>query len=492
MTIHSKRQRKEGGYVLLGILLLLALGLVVTAGMLQSATGTLSTRKVTESNTKNFYDVERTINMVTAWLQDNSKNLVNAFNSSNFSNNFDLGDPVAGVNEGTAFAVPTLVKMKGTNNAVQLTNSAFFGTSAFPQTTNIDTNASFDAVSAFEGANFGTGVNVRLLMVWALATDGHYQPIFRVDAVTGGSEPEHGVHGLNFIRSSLLTGPGGVGFYASGGGLETGSPNNVCWSYKYSWDAGTNAWNRGAARSNCIVLGRAGIALKSAIHGSVLTNQDEGITLNGGSVSGTMCQHAGCHSYSLPVVPDWQARCGGEAAVTVVAAANPTNLVSGDALSQQCYQDVTIPSNKTINFATADKPYYIKNLVPQNNSNSKITFTTVGPGHKYILYVDNLANGAINGNQLVATNLAPNQLEIYITKGGTLILNGTASMNGVITGREDLLIKHAGNFPFYGAYRAGTVKVIGNATLGYDEALGSAPALTDISFSLYKASQRYR
>jgi hypothetical protein len=121
-----------------------------------------------------------------------------------------------------------------------------------------------------------------------------------------------------------------------------------------------------------------------------------------------------------------------------------------------------------------------------------MTFATTGPGNKYTIYVDNFVGGSINGNQLVATNLAPNQLEIYVTTDGTLTLNGTASMNGVITMTENSTIRHNGNFPFYGAYRAGAVNVIGNAVLGYDEGIVGTPSLSDINFTLYKASQRYR
>ena len=121
-----------------------------------------------------------------------------------------------------------------------------------------------------------------------------------------------------------------------------------------------------------------------------------------------------------------------------------------------------------------------------------MSFTTVGPGHKYTLFVDNFVGGSINGNQMISTNLAPNQLEINLTQDGTLTLNGTATMNGVFVGRENHTIKHNGNFPFYGAYRSGAVSVIGNAVLGYDEALGAGTAISDINFTLFKASQRYR
>ncbi len=488
----SQLRSRDHGYVLLGVLIVVAVSMIITAGMLTSATGTLSTRKVMESNTKNFYSVERSINAVTAWLQSNSKNIVTAFNSTNFHNNFDLGDPTVGDNEGTAFAVPTLIKMKGSSNAVQLTNSSFFGTSAFPATTNIDSGASFNAATAFQGTDFGGDVSVRLLVVWATSTDGHYQPIFRVDAVTGQSGPEHGVHGINFIKSSLVASNGGVGYFASLGDFQTSTPNNECWSYQYTWNAATSTWSRGAARSNCLITGLDDIALKSAIHGSVMTNKTQGINLVGGSISGQRCEGAGCVSYTLPNYPNWAARCGSVPVRDVAGTAATLAITSGPTLAEQCYRNITIGANKSVKFTTPNQPYYIQNITPQNNSNSQVFFTTVGPSNKYTLYVDNFMGGQVNGNQLVATNLAPNQLEINLTLDGTLTLNGTAAMNGVFIGRENFTIKHNGNFPFYGAYRSGAVSVIGNAVLGYDEALGGLPVLSDINFTLFKASQRYR
>src|SRR5262245_61601978 len=99
---------RENGYMLVAVVMILAVSLLITAGMLQASMGSSSIRTVAEKNTKNFYNVERTINTLTAWLQANSKNMVNAFNSANFATNFDLGDPVVGTNEGSAFAVPTM------------------------------------------------------------------------------------------------------------------------------------------------------------------------------------------------------------------------------------------------------------------------------------------------------------------------------------------------------------------------------------------------
>lgn len=489
-----RKNKGEDGYILVGVLIVVSLALIISASLSQSAATMSSIRGVIYKNQDNFYDVERSINTVTAWIQSNSKNIVTAFNSTNFSTNFDLGSPTIGDNVGTGFPQPSMIKMRGTSHAVQLTNNSYFGTSAFPTTTNIDTGASFDAASSFSSYDFGSGVNVRLLVVWALATNGNYEPIFRVDAVTGGANPERGVQGFNFIKSALVTGQAGIGYYAETGDFKTGNTNNACWSYQYAYDAALGTWSKGAARSNCVIIARDDIQLKSAIHGNVSTTKNNGINLDGGSVSGTKCTGSSCGiTYTLPNNPAWATQCAGQTSADFTATGTATPIYSGSTLATQCAnRDLIVGSNQGVVFKTADQPYYFRTIDLQNNSNSKISFDTVGPGHKYIIYADSIVGAKINGNQLISTNLAPSQLEIYLTQDGDLTLDGTAAINGVIVKNANSTINFSGNFSFCGALRANAVSVTGNAVMCYDEGLGGNPALTDINFTLYKASQRYR
>ena len=122
-----------------------------------------------------------------------------------------------------------------------------------------------------------------------------------------------------------------------------------------------------------------------------------------------------------------------------------------------------------------------------------MTFTTVGPGNKYTLYVESFAGNQLNGNQWVATNLAPNQVEINLTNDTSFTLNGTAQMNGIFNCNNNSTANLLGNFTFNGAIRCNAITVGGNAVFNYDEGIAAtAGALSDIQFSLYKASQRYR
>ena len=491
MNANQFHRSDERGYTLVAVLVITAFCLVLTSAMLEYARHSASLRTVTSSNTRNYYEVEKTINSVTAWLQSNSKNLVNAFNSSNFNTNFDITSPSIGDNEGTAFQVPTLVKMKGTNHAVQLTNNAFFGTSYFPTTTNIDTAASYNAVTSFTGTNFGN-VSIRILLVWARSTDGHYEPVFRIDAITG-SDPQRGVHGINFVRSDLVVSGIGFGYYSDDGDFVTGTPNNTCNSYQWTWNAGTSTWTRGASRSNCVLLGKDDMTFKGKIWGSVYTKKSGGLDApSQANISGTKCQGSGCHSYTLPSQQHWTANCNAanQGDVTV---GTSTTLSAGGTMATRCWRDITIGSNKTLVLNTPNVPYYFRTMTFQNNSNSKMTFTTVGPGNKYTLYVESFAGNQLNGNQWVATNLAPNQVEINLTNDTSFTLNGTAQMNGIFNCNNNSTANLLGNFTFNGAIRCNAITVGGNAVFNYDEGIAAtAGALSDIQFSLYKASQRYR
>ena len=182
-----KRDSKEGGYVLIGVLIMTALTLLVTSGMLDFSASNAKTRAIVTTQAENYYEVEETLNRVVAWLQTNSKYLITAFNSANFSSNFDLGSPSTGANEGQHFSVPTMVKMAGTNDSVLLSNNSFFGVSAFPPTEHIDTSVSFDAVNEFSSANLGPA-NARVILIWARESDGNYEPIFRIDVVTASDD----------------------------------------------------------------------------------------------------------------------------------------------------------------------------------------------------------------------------------------------------------------------------------------------------------------
>ncbi len=475
--------RKDKGFVLLGVLILLSLALLITSGMLDSAATNSKTRALVNTQSAYYYEVEETMNRVVAWLQENSKNMVKAFDKDHFPNNFQLSaSPTLGSNEGEHFGVPTLVKLKSDiSKSAMLSNNDFFGVPAFPESQNIDTGASFDAIQAFRDANIGPA-NARILLVWARETDGHFEPIFRVDVVTGNN-PDRGVHSFSYIYSHLVMTAADLGFYGRDW-VTFNTPNNDCFSYLYTLSGST--WSKGAPRSNCPVGSNGPINISSDINGTAKTLLSEGINLlpPGGNVSGSTCEGPGCHSYTLPVFGDWDSYC---------AAANNGDLrVSADTTLDEggCWRDVGIDNKKTLYLTDTENPYYFRMLDFRANF-AKFSPGAVPQGKEVTIYVETISNNAINGNQFYNAASAPHQLKINYIGTAPLKLNGTAALNAFLVAPK-VQVTVNGNFNYYGGIKAMSLLFSGNCRPNYDESGTAVPALQDMTFSLKKASQRYR
>lgn len=463
------------------VLMITTLGLIVAAGMLESAASNARTRALVQTRSRYYYQVEETLNRTVAWLQDNSKYIVSAFEGTEFNANFDLGAPANGDNEGAFFGVPTMVKMKGTNDSPMLSNNNFFGTATFPGLTNIDDGTALNPVDAFAAADLGEA-NARVVLVWARETDGNFEPIFRIDVVTGNN-PDRGVHSYSYVYSTLVSSSGGTGFYGEDS-LNLNTPNNTCRSYQYTHD-GAN-WNRGAPRANCPIASDGAIDISSQVEGTAKSLSDPGINFNppGGEVSGDTCEGAGCHSYALPPGPAWDTSCpGGGSDITV---SSDTTLAAGG-----CYRDIAISNKKVLSLTDTTAPYYIRGI-DFSGAQGNIDFGTIPPGEKVTVYVEvPNSNYTLNGNRVINSINAPHQVEIYYVGSTPLTLNGTSVMSATLFA-PNAAVTVSGNFNFYGGILAKELLVNGHSTISYDENLGVVPVLSDLNFSLRKASQRYR
>jgi hypothetical protein len=480
--MEHKPEKNEQGYVMLGVIVLLALSMLLSMGMLNSASTNAKTRHVVRTQADNYYEVEETLNNVVGWLQTNSKSLVTPFMAANFAGNFDVGQPVVGDNEGQFFDVPTMVKMTGTNDSVMLSNNEFFGDSAFPAATHLDTGAAFDAVTEFENANLG-GANARIVLVWARETDGNYEPVFRVDVMTGNN-PDRGVHSFSYVYSALTTSNNTMNFYGRDF-LTLNTGNNDCVSHQFTYDAGTSSWDRGAPRANCGVASDQTVSIASQVSGSARSNIDPGLNITG-AVSGATCEGAGCHGYALPVMGDWASYCAVNNGDLSVGADLP--LPNGG-----CWRDVDIANRKTLYLEDTTAPYYFRLLDFKSNF-AEVKFGPGGiipNGEKVTVYVETLNNDHINGNRFYNLDNAPHQVEIFYIGNTNLKLNGTADINAMITA-PNAEIEILGNFNMYGGVWATSLTANGNARLFADESVAGVPVVSDMNFSLQKTSQRYR
>ncbi|MCO6430871.1 MAG: hypothetical protein J5J00_08415 [Deltaproteobacteria bacterium] len=488
------RFKAQKGNLLIGVIFLVALSLITASGILTAAQISTRTRATVNKQSDYYYDAETVLNSVVAWMQDNSESLVFPFTSANFSSNFDLGSPTVGDNEGAFFSTPTLIKMKGTSQSVLLSTDDSFGQPAFPSTQHITNGTSFDAVTAFRNADFGGESNARIVLVWARHTNGSYEPVFRVDVITGNN-PDRGVHSFSYVYSSLVSSTPGAGFYGKTA-FATGSPNNICSSYVYTWNG--TSWSRGAPRSNCFVASDQTLELKSIINGDAGTLLDDGIVYRppSGSVTGDACDGAGCHSLSLPTFGSWDSVCGGANQGDVTVSSNQTWTVSNGNMATSCWRDVTVNNNRTLTLnptndsndgSTANYAFYFRTLDLKGN----LAFPTMAPNQKVTIYVEQWDNNHFNGNQVLNLNNAPYQVVINYTGSNELTLNGTAIMQNYIRAPYATVTVN-GNFNYYGSIHALNLQVIGNAVFAYDETEAGTPVLSDIRFGLRKASQRYR
>lgn len=481
----DRQHNSQGGYVLIAVLLLISLGLMVSASMLNSSATNAKARALVTTQADYYYDVEGTLNKVVAWMQDNSKNLITAFTAANFDNNFDLGSPSVGTNEAQFFSVATMVKMKNSSNSVMLSNNPGFGTSAFPATTNLDSGAAFDAAASFAAADLGAA-NARVVLIWARETDGNYEPIFRIDVMTGNN-PDRGVHSFSYVYSTLVTSNVNMMFYGKDFlNLQTG--NNQCSSYQYSYDAAAG-WSSGAVRSNCGIGSDNAVTTSAKVNGSAFSNIDPGVTLNspGGDVSGAICEGAGCQSYVLPAFSDWATYCPGGGPDLNVAA--DQDLPAGG-----CYNSITIANRKTLYLTDTSQPYYIRSV----NFTTNFATLAFGPGgrlaspnDKITVYAEVINNNHMNGNQFYNPFNAPHQVEFNYIGSADFMFNGTSAFNALFTAPY-ADVEVLGNFIYNGGIWAKSLDVLGKATLYGDEKVGGMPVVTDMNFALKKTSQRYR
>ena len=475
----NKGRYGKDGYALVAVLILLSLGLVLASGMIESAGTNTKTRSIVNTQSNYYYQVEDTLNRMVGWLQDNNKNLVTAFINGQFATNFTTAKPALGDNEGVHFGVPTMVKMSNGTTSVMLSNNDFFGTAAFPSSTNLDTGASFDAVSAFQSADLGSA-NARLILTWARQSSGNYEPIFRADVITGNN-PDRGVHTYSYIYSQLVASGAASGFFGRDF-VTFQTPNNVCSSYQYTLSNGV--WSKGAPRSNCPIVSSGPITVGGTINGTASTNLDDGVVLSGGRVSGEACAHAGCHSMVMPTFSSWETYCPGNETDLSVSANQ--ELATGG-----CYRDISIANKKTLYLSDTENPYYIRTLNFTANF-AKFDIKNVPAGKQVVVYVEKIANDHINGNQFYNSSYAPHMLKINYIGTTALTLNGTADINCQLVA-PNIGVTLNGNFNFYGGIIAQSISMIGTATMHYDEAIGpSSPVVTGLNFSLRKASQRYR
>ena len=486
----------------MSVLMLMGVALVITAALLDSTSNNTKIISVKKLHNNRYYDVEEHLGRVTAWLQDNSKYFVTLFTAANFTTNFTASStPSLGANEATYFGVPTRVKLVGTSNSALITNNSNFGTSAFPNTTHIDTSASFNPITAFQSAfpdADNGGVNLRILLLSVADAGGDFSPIFRVDAITGNN-PDRGTHVYSNVYGTF-TNPGGddSGFF----GQNSVAITSNSWCKSKVFTSGASTWTAGGERNNCQIQSNSTITLSgmgTKVYGSAQTLvpgaiSDETKVTDNNSAG---CDDASCHTTTLVTTGNYSntivafasnAACSSPLTLTVSSDQTLTSSPGAD-----CWDSITIDNNRTLTLTTTDHPYYINNL---NYLGTKAELA-IDPGapadDKFVeVHFETVTSGHLNGKRIINPDDAPHQFKLFFTGNSGIELNGTADMRAHFYAPFSTVTVN-GNFELYGKINALAISSTGTADLFSDEVnTATTLATSDVNFTVRKMSRRLR
>lgn len=492
----------EKGYVLLGVIILMALAAIIVATSL-GTTSTLSrAMNAAKERSVNYYDAEETLGSALSWLRENSTGLALLFGRNNFYSSFDRSTPGKGANDTGSTAVETKVKVQGSSNSAILASSDL-ATSDFPVTTDAATGASFDPKTVFSAASLGSG-QTRITLVDAIPVDSskdfgdpdlgnpmpqtEFNPLYRVDAMNALNS---GAHVFGYVVGTLIF-DYGVGFY----GRDFVEARQVCDSYL----SNNGAYGGSNRRANCTVGSNGTIKIHSSeiVYGTARTNGsfNEGSPYGGKVCSdfvsncpnkGTKCAGPSCKVPGLPTYSTWNVYCPtNQGDVTVNS--NATMTVAGNAANQKCWGTVTIGNKKVLTLKTTAYSYFIDTFDIPNTG--KVNFSPDPSTGTINLYVRRFVGDKFNGNQVFNVNNKPYQLRIHYLGNAPLVLNGTAAMSAfVIAPYAPVTV--TGSFDFKGGIKATALTMTGSGDVHFDES-GDITTISDTSYQLRQVEQRYR
>ena len=479
---------------------MIAVGLYILANSLLLASTSSRTNFDAKHRSDLFFATDNSINLAEGWFRAQSLNMVTPFLKGNFYTTFTKGSPSPGSNDVALLNIPSKLKLAGTNNSVILATSSTLGTSTFPNTQNINTNAAFAAVSSFQSGSYGTNL-IRATLVDAAPVDASqdfgpppaaspqtdFYPIYRLDSLTA---TDRGSHLLGFMVGSM-TYTDTVGFY----GRDLVELRQSCDSYISS----AGPYGAGSKRARCPVgsNGTVQILQNTNLYGSARTN---GAFNNsnpfGGqicndfacSAAGQTCAGASCAVPALPTFSSWATYCPSNQGNLNIAA-NQTLTVGGSLPTQKCWNTVTLSNNRVLTLSSTgvNNAYFINTLTIPNNAQLNIA-PSPASGTVY-LYVMNMNGGSFNGNQVFNVNNKPSQLRIYYLGNTAITMNGNAAMNASLVAPY-APVSVSGNFTYSGGILATSLTITGSGALHYDESLGGQ-TLSGVTYRLRDKIQYY-
>ncbi|WKZ56853.1 MAG: hypothetical protein QY326_08975 [Bdellovibrionota bacterium] len=495
------RKQQERGYILVGVIVLIALSLLIVSTSLDISSTDTRAMAAQRTRAENYYSAEASLNRAASWLRDNSTSLALMFSRTNFYSHFDRVPPSAGTNDLSDNPVPSELRIIGTDNAPILSSSSILANSAFPETTDALTGDDFSPTTVFQSATLGDSL-VRITLVDAIPIDPtkdfgdpdlgnpvpetDFHPVYRIDSMMNETQ---GAHVSAYLIGALVI-DSGLGFFGRDY-LEFRQP---CDSYQ----SNAGPYSDTSKRANCAVgsHGEMRIHDNEAVYGSgrttgaILTDSPWGGDVCADfscTTQGTTCQGPTCLVPGLPTYSSWEDLCPvNQGNVTINASQELT--VAGNDPSQRCWATITVNNNKVLTLSSTNYSYFIHTFNIANNG--RINFAPNPSTGTINLYVRKFEGDTFNGNQVYNINNKPYQLRIHYLGTDDLTMNGTADMNAFVVAPY-AGVTVSGNFTFAGGIKATDLTMTGSGDVHYDES-GDVATVSDSTYSLRNVSERYR
>lgn len=499
----KKGGKGEGGYILVGVVVLMAVAALIISMNLDLASSNASTTYAEIKRSQEFYRAEESLGAAASWLRTYSTSLSSIFSRNMFYNKFSKSaTPSVGANDTSIFNIPTAIKIRGTNNSAILTSSGSLASAAFPTTIDTVSGNTFTPASFFASASMGLD-SVRATLVDAVPVDPakdygdpatgaqppatDFNPIYRIDAMRS---VDGGGHVFGYFIGSLVFNYG-VGFY----GKEFLEMKQPCDSYLSN--AGVYGGNN--KRANCATGSDGAVKIQGTeeLYGTVRTKgsitttspwggkvcADLNCTKQGQICQGAQCTVDGFGNYSKL----WSSYENNNANLGDWPFAGCNNF-----LPAGYWNKVTVGNGVQLTLsssAASPSTYYIKTFDISNNNATKVLFS-ISNNRPVSLYVLKFVGDKFNASQVFNANNKPYNLRVYYLGIESLTVNGNANMSMFLEA-PNAYVTVSGNGTYSGGIKAKGLYLHGNASVHFDES-GDITTVSDVSFKLRDVVARYR
>lgn len=512
MRVRHRRGSKDG-YVLIGVLILVAIAGIITSGSLNFSTSTLRTTHALEVRDREFFSAEDSLSRGVAWLRDYSTSMINVFGREEFKKHFVLTAPSFGNNDNTQFKLPTRVKLVagGGVDSAMLTSNSLLGVSKFPNTIDTYSALGMNPASLFRNAKLGVdGVRITLIdavpkdyngafnadgsLKEPLTTD--FYPVYRIDALR---LPERGGHVFSYVIGDLVT-TSSFGFY----GRDLLDISQKCDSYIS--DVNNKNYTAARRRANCTTGSEKNLLIgnNKRVFGSAKSNgkfvRDDSkepvcADFKTPCTPGVKCagtEGGTCRVPQLPTYKPWNEYCPTQkAAVNGVNNVDKIVTIASNAPADRCFSALNI-SGKTqkITLKTTAYSYFVDTLTLPNNNGGLLNFAPDTTDGTINLYVRKFSDTTINASSVMNLNNRPAQLRIHYLGTEDLKINGNSAMNAfIIAPYANITVQ--GNNDFAGGIKAKELVITGSADVHYDES-GDIENVSDVVYKVRNFNQYNR